>query len=164
MMSVRDLIPWGRPQSPAPSRYREQERSPLLGLRREMDRLFDEFFEPPFAGLAGGRAVWPQIEVKEGDDALRITAELPGLTEKDVELLVEDGMLTIRGEQKNEHEEAGYSERFYGRFERRIALPPGVDEAKCEADFRDGLLKVTLPRTAEAQRGRRIPINAQTRH
>jgi HSP20 family protein len=88
------------------------------------------------------------------------------MSEKDVEVVVHDGALTFSGEKKNEKEDrnGGWSERFYGRFERRIALPEGVDEAGCEASFRDGVLTVTMPRSAEAVRGRRIPINAETRH
>jgi HSP20 family protein len=163
-MSMRDLIPWGRQESRTPSLYREPERHPFLGLRREMDRLFDDFFQGPLSGLGGSRAWWPQIELDESEDRLRITAELPGLSERDIELRLDDGILTLRGEKKSEHDSAGYSERFYGRFERRIALPSGVDEAKCRAEFRDGVLEVTLPRSAEAERGRRVPINGQTRH
>ena len=109
---------------------------------------------------------WPSLEVSRTDKEVRITAEVPGVTEKDVELLVEDGVLTLRGEKKSETEDKdrGYSERCYGRFERRIALPAGVDEENARAEFRDGVLTVTLPRSAEAERGRRIPINAGTRH
>jgi HSP20 family protein len=88
------------------------------------------------------------------------------MSEKDVELLMEDGVLTLRGEKKsqNEDKERGYSERMYGRFERRIALPHGVQEEGANASFRDGVLTVTLPKSAEAQKGRRIPINAETHH
>jgi HSP20 family protein len=109
---------------------------------------------------------WPNVEVSQTDGEIRITAEVPGMNEKDVELLLEDGVLTLRGEKKSETEDRdrGYSERFYGRFERRIALPSGVEEEKAKAEFRDGVLTVTLPRNREAERGRRIPINTGTRH
>jgi HSP20 family protein len=167
-MAMRDLIPWGRQESRAPTLFREEERSPLLSLRREVDRLFEDFFRDPLPGfgLSRGLAAWPSVEVNERDDEVRVTAEVPGMSEKDVELLLEDGLLTIRGERKSESEDKdrGWSERYYGRFERRIALPSGVDEEKAKADFRDGVLTVTLPRSAEAERGRRIPINAGTRH
>ena len=75
-------------------------------------------------------------------------------------------MLTIRGEKKSEteDEDRGYSERYYGRFERRIALPSNADEKGASATFRDGVLTVTLPKSAEAERGRRIPINGETKH
>jgi HSP20 family protein len=133
-----------------------------------MDRLFDDFFRSPLPGsaLAGAATAWPSLEVSETDDEVRIAAELPGMSEKDVELTVQDGMLTLSGEKRSEREdkERGWSERSYGRFERRIALPDGVDEQSCEATFRDGLLTVTMRKSEENRRSRRIPINAQTRH
>jgi HSP20 family protein len=167
-MSVRDLIPWGRQtssSSQAPVPYRESEMTPFFGLRREIDRLFDDMFRmPSFAGV--GTMTWPSLEVSDNDREVRVSAEIPGLNEKDVELTVHEGVLTIRGEKKSEAEDndRGYSERWYGRFERRIALPSGVEEDKAEASFRDGVLTVTLPKSAEATSGRRIPINAETRH
>lgn len=166
-MAIRDLVPWGRQESRAPALFEPGERSPFLSLRRDIDRLFDDFFHSPMASLGRGPAMqWPNVEVSQTDSEIRITADVPGMTEKDVELLVEDGVLTLRGEKKSETEDRdrGYSERFYGRFERRIALPSGVDEEKAKAEFRDGVLTVTLPRNREAERGRRIPINAGTRH
>ena len=94
-----------------------------------------------------------------------VTAEVPGMTDKDVELLLDNGMLTIRGERKGEKEERGYSERWYGRFERQIPLPTSVDEQNCKADFENGLLTVHLPKSREAEESRKkIPINADTRH
>ena len=165
-MAMRDLIPWSRQEGGAPSLFRhEAERSPFFRLRREMDRLFDDFFQAPAVGRGWGGG-WPSLEVKEADNEVRISAELPGMSEKDVDLSVHDGVLTIRGERKSEQEDRdrGWSERYYGRFERRVALPDGADEAHCKADFRDGVLTVTVPRSAEVTRGRKIPINAVTRH
>ena len=166
-MNVRDLIPWGRQSSTAPVQYQGQD-NPVLGFRREVDRLFDDFFRGslPSLGLSRSLAAWPNVELSETDGEVRITAEVPGMSEKDVELLMEDGVLTIRGEKKSETEDKdrGYSERYYGRFERRVALPSNVDEGGANATFRDGVLTVTLPKSAEAERGRRIPINGDTRH
>ena len=172
-MNMRDLIPWGRQSSSsAPAMYRDEQPNPLVGFRREVDRLFDDLFRWPSTsfgpsfGSAGRALAWPNLEVNETDREVRITAEVPGMSEKDVELLVEDGILTLRGEKKSETEDKdrGYSERFYGRFERRIALPNGVDDEAAKADFRDGVLTVTIPKRADAERGRRIPINGETRH
>ena len=166
-MTMRDLIPWGRQENRAPALVGSEERSPFMSLRRDIDRLFDDFFHAPLAGSGRGMTMqWPNVEVSQADSEIRITAEVPGMTEKDVELLVEDGVLTLRGEKKSESEDRdrGYSERFYGRFERRIALPSGIDEEKAKAEFRDGVLTVTLPRNREAESRRRIPINAGTRH
>jgi len=169
-MAMRDLIPWRREENAAPALFRDEERSPFVQFRREMDRLFDDFFRAPLLGgtaLSGASPGWPSLEVKESDDQVTITAELPGLTEKDVDLTVHDGVLTLRGERKSEHQDKdrGWSERYYGRFERSIALPDGADEAQCQADFRDGVLTVRMPKSQEATRGRRIPIGTSaTQH
>ncbi len=166
-MNMRDLIPWGRQSSAAPVQYQNRD-NPIVGFRHEVDRLFDDFFRGSLPGLGLGRslAAWPNVEISETDREIRVTAEVPGMSEKDVELLVEDGVLTIRGENKSETEDKdrGYSERYYGRFERRVALPSNVNEEGANATFGDGLLTVTLPKSAEAERGRRVPINAQTKH
>ncbi|HEV8407797.1 MAG TPA: Hsp20/alpha crystallin family protein [Sphingomicrobium sp.] len=165
---TRDLIPRSREQGTAPSLWRE-EFSPLGSFRREMDRLFDDFFKAPtfsrFGDFGGTVTNWPTIDVKDRNDELLITAEVPGLTDKDVELFVDNGILTISGEKKTDQEEKGYSERFYGRFERQIPLPANVDEQRCRADFHDGLLTIHLPKSREAEESRKkIPINADTRH
>ena len=163
-MTMRDLIPWSRSETGFPSLFGDESRTPFFQLRREMDRLFDDFVQAP--ALTGTTRGWPHVEVNDTDKEVRITAELPGMSEKDVELSVRDGMLTISGERKSEREDRdrGWSERFYGRFERRIGLPDGADEAHCNANFRDGVLTVTVPKTPEASRGRKIPINEATKH
>jgi HSP20 family protein len=167
-MNMRDLIPWGRNQQTTPSRYRE-EGDPFMTLHREMNRLFDDVFRgfdmAPFGSLSGaGRMMgWPQVEVSETDKDLRISAELPGMDEKDVEVLMQDGVLTIRGEKKSEIEdkERAFSERYYGRFERRIPLGQDVDDDKVEAAFKNGVLTITIPRTAQAApHVKRIAINS----
>lgn len=164
---TRDLIPRSREQSTAATSWRD-EFSPLGSFRREMDRLFDDFVRAPTFSRFGDFAAatsWPSIDVRERNDELLVTAEVPGLTDKDVELFVKDGILTIRGEKKSEHEEKGYSERFHGHFERQIPLPTDVDEQHCRADFHDGLLTIHLPKSREAEESRKkIPINADTRH
>ena len=103
------------------------------------------------------------------DNEVRVSAELPGMDEKDVEVLVEDGTLTIRGERKSEteHKDRHFSERYYGPFERSISLPFEVEEDKAEASFRNGVLTVTLPKSAKAEdKAKRIAINAgsDTKH
>ena len=167
-MSMRDLIPWNRQSSTPPAVYRDEQRNPFLSLRQDIDRLFDDVFRGSIPSLGGARSMmaWPSVEVGETDRDIRITAEVPGMSDKDIEVLVEDGVLTLRGEKKSQTEDKdrGYSERFYGRFERRIALPIGVDHKAAKADFKEGVLNITLPKTEDAERGRRIPINAETRH
>jgi len=135
----------------------------LFDLNRQVNRLFDELIDGGRSagssqGLSAGTG-WPQLEIEQQDDQIRIVAELPGVKEDDIDLTIEDGMLTLSGEKRSERkDESGYSERSYGRFERRITLPSNVDEEKCSADFSNGVLTVTLPRAAEKARGRRIPL------
>jgi HSP20 family protein len=167
-MNMRDLIPWGRSEQTTPSRYRE-EGDPFMTLHREMNRLFDDVFRgfdvAPFGtpSGAGHMAGWPSVEVSETDKDVRISAELPGLDDKDVEALMGDGMLTIRGEKKSEIEdkERAFSERTYGRFERRIPLAWEVDEDKIDASFKNGVLTVTMPKSAQASSlVKRIAVNS----
>ena len=162
-MAVRDLIPWGRSSTSAPTRYGEGA-DPFVTLRREMDRLFDDAFRGfgvPSLGF-GRNGGWPSLEVSESEKDVKVTAELAGLDEKDVEVLLAEGVLTIRGEKKSETEDKGrhFSERYYGRFERRVALPAEVDEDKVQASFENGVLTVTMPKSAKAQeRVKRIPLS-----
>jgi HSP20 family protein len=168
-MSVRDLIPWNRGRNL--TIQRDEEANPFLALHREMNRLFDNalrgFDRIPFGfdrGF-GGSIGWPNIEVSDSDKELRITAELPGLEEKDIELKLADGVLAISGEKKTEteHKDRLFSERYYGRFERRIPVED-IDEDKVDASFRNGVLTVTLPKVAQPQRqAKRIAINAADR-
>lgn len=171
-MAFRDLIPWSRQENRLPvpvsaERGRDGDTHPLLSLHREVNRLFDDVFRgfgvPALAGF--DRAVgWPHVELGETDKEIRVTAELPGLDEKDVEITVEDGALTLRGEKRSEVEDKdrGYTERSYGRFERRIGLPQGIDRDHANATFRNGVLTVTLPKTEAANENvRRIPVNGK---
>ena len=162
---MRDLIPWGR--SRAPARQGEPHHDAALGpfftLRREMDRLFDDAFRGFGLSSFGQSGLsWPQVEVVDRDKEVRVTAELPGLEEKDLELRVDDNVLVLRGEKRTEFDDAErqYSERSYGRFERHIALPAEVDDERANATFRNGVLTVTLPKTDRArQQAKRIPIS-----
>jgi len=137
-------------------------------LRSEMDRLFDRFsggfgmpafrrmfdVEPTFQSSFSFPT--PAVDVTEDDKAYKVTAELPGLEEKDVNVTVTDNMLTIKGEKSYEKEEKNkdhhISERAYGSFERSFTLPEGVDADKIAADLAKGVLTITLPKTAEAQK------------
>ena len=164
-MAVRDLIPWRRQENPAPALFRDEVPSPYLQLRREMDRLFEDFFRAPLVGgiaLSSNTPGWPSLEVKESGDQVTVTAELPGLTESDIEVTVDDGVLTLRGEKRSEHDEKdqGWSERYYGRFERSVVLPEGADEENCRAEFRNGVLTVRMPKAQRTARGRRIPVGS----
>ena len=163
-MGFRDLIPWSKNHDMV---QRREEQNPLLTLHREMNRLFDDVFSgfglmSRTPALMEGRFSWPHVELSETDKALKVTAELPGLEEKDVEVQLAGGALIIRGEKKVESEGDGkvFSERYYGSFERQIPLD-GVQEDKAEASFRNGVLTVTLPKSEDARQNvRRIAINS----
>ena len=149
---------------------------PFEALRKEVDRLFDDFgddfWRKPFRSFAALERSLPKrflanpaIDVAETEKAYEITAELPGMDEKNVEVNVANGGITIKGEKKEETEEKKkdyyLSERRYGSFERHFGLPEGVDAGKIEANFKNGILKVTLPKTAEAQKpAKKIDIKA----
>lgn len=172
-MHMRDLIPWARGSGQPVDIFREDRSNPFLTLHREMNRLFDEAFRgfemPTFLGTRPGLAMgtWPRLEATETDKEIRVSAELPGLAESDVEVTLADGMLVIRGERKCETEDKDrqFSERFYGRFERRVPVGMDIEEDKVEASFKNGILEVTLPKTERARaKGRRIEIGAQTKH
>ena len=167
MINVRDLIPKNRSASGSPTVYREAD--PFMSLQREVNRLFDDIFRGfdartfgrlP-AAVTGWTAGWPNLEVSESEKEVRVTAEMPGLEEKDVEILLDDGVLTLRGEKKAETEDKGrhFSECFYGRFQRQIALSPEIEQDKVAASFKNGVLTITLPKTERAQsKARRIAI------
>jgi HSP20 family protein len=149
---------------------RESLAHPLLTLRDQMDRLFDEFasdwrlpslrrelfeWEPFRTPLWTRGVVDVRFDVSETDEALEMTAELPGIDEKDVELVLSDGVLTLKGEKRAEKEEREkdyyLSERRYGAFARSMRLPESVDTGKIKATFDKGVLKVIAPKRAEAK-------------
>ena len=165
-MSMRDLIPWGRNRN-LPTSSTGDNANPFLALHREMNRIFDDFargFDLPM--LSGGGPVgwsggWPHVEVSETDDNVKVVAEVPGLEEKDIEVTLHNGILTLRGEKKSESQGAVYSERWHGRFERSMQLGPDVDPDRVSAAFKNGVLTITVPKRPEAQRQvKRIPITA----
>ena len=160
-MTMRNLV--ARDQGTQMMPYGE-DRGPFGMLRREMDRLFGDVMRGTGLGGWNATGTWPTIEINENDKEVKITAELPGMKQEDIDLSVENGMLMLSGERKGERQERGWSERFYGRFERRVPLPDGADANQCAATFRDGELVVRIPVTDEMRRGRKIPINEETRH
>ena len=164
-MAFRDLIPWSKNQQLAPTR---EAFDPFLTLHREMNRLFDDVFRGfgPLGRLGSplldGQFGWPRIELSETDKAVTVSAELPGLSEKDIDVEIANGVLCIRGEKKVERSDQAkfLTERTYGSFERQIPLE-GVEEDKAKADFRNGVLTVILPKAEQpGQAAKRIAINA----
>jgi HSP20 family protein len=159
-MAITDLIPW-RKQAPV-SRASEQ---PFLPVRRDIDRLFDEFFDlAPFRAF---EEAWPsfspRVDIVETDREIRVQAELPGLNEQDFQVSLAQNTLTIRGEKRQEHEERGQNytrtERTYGSFQRSVPLPGSIDPDKADAVFKNGVLTVTFPKTGTPQK--KIPIKGR---
>jgi len=148
-MNLKSLLPIGRDRGVARSD------NPFISLQREIDRLFDDFTSgfPTFGN--GKTEMLPSMDVSETDKEIEITAELPGLEEKDVQINVADNLLTIRGEKKAEKEETDKNyrliERSYGSFERTLQLPDGVNADAIKATIAKGVLKVTVPKSAPAQ-------------
>lgn len=155
-MALPSVLPFRRSREVAPT----SPADPFLSLRREMDRLFDDAFRSfgfGFEPAASAASIWaPNIDLRETDNGIEIAAELPGVDPKDVELSIADGVLTIRGEKKidrkDEREGWHVMERSHGTFVRSIALPMEVDESKANAEFRNGVLQVTLPAAPNAER------------
>jgi HSP20 family protein len=133
----------------------------LARLEREMEDMFGRMPAWPWGERERGWA--PAIDMIDHKDEIVLRADLPGLTEKDIEVTVEDGALTIRGERKAETEEKKedyyYSERTYGVFARTLPLPTGVEADRVKATFKSGVLEVHLPKAKEAK-GKKIEIKA----
>jgi HSP20 family protein len=162
-MAIRDLVPWKWGEKRVPVQ-RADSPAAVYDLWRDMDDLFDNFFNRfsllPFDGSFGpATAFQPRIDVHETDTEVKVSAELPGLDEKDIELTVSDEALTISGEKKDEKEDRGRNyyrrECVYGSFQRQIPLPGPIDADKVEAVFKKGVLTVTLPKPPEIQKKRK---------
>jgi HSP20 family protein len=169
-MDFRDLIPFGRDRGNVAVR-RDRIEHPMEMFQREVNRLFEDFSRDfsrtptPFGGGNEAFASMPRVDVSESDNEYEVTAELPGIDEKDVEVTLADNVLTIRGEKKVEREERDkgknyyLSERSFGSFRRAVPLPAEVDEDRVEANFKNGVLTVRLPKSPQAQaRTRRIEV------
>jgi len=134
----------------------------LADLRDEIDRLFDS----PFAGLAQTTNLlsgWnPALDVYEDKENFVVKAELPGMKREDIEVSLHEGTLSISGERKSEakHQDAEVfrAERFFGRFQRAVTLPAAVASDKVKAQYKDGVLTITLPKTEEAK-PKQIDVN-----
>lgn len=144
--------------------------SPFAALRKEMDQALETFFNNrnPFSDItaAAGGVMAPSVDIAENDSAITMTAELPGLSETDVDLSIHNGLLILKGEKKMEKtdEKDNYhvTERRYGSFQRSMRLPPSVDEAAVSATFDKGVLTVSMPKkpgTAPVER--KIAIQKQ---
>jgi len=148
----------------------QRYRDPFAEMRAEMDRLFDRFLGGSFFGrpVPSGRAqpaatLAPDIDIREDDKEIVLEAELPGIDEKDVEVVVRDGVLSLKGEKKSGRDEKKDTyhliERSYGSFERSFELPDSADEENIKAEFNKGVLRVVIPKRPEAVKAeKKIPI------
>jgi HSP20 family protein len=138
----------------------------LARIHDEIDRMFEDFTLPALPSFWPERGRWmPAMNLYEKENNLIVEAELPGIPKDALKITCTDNTLTVQGETKKEEEEKkeGYyrMERRYGSFYRTVALPESVDYGKAKAEFRDGVLKITLPKTAKPEeKGRTIPISA----
>lgn len=156
-MKVKDLIPWGRRQGAV----QREGANAVHALQADLDRAFDEFWRsfglpmPQSWGRGMDLDAPLRLDVRESSKEVEVLAELPGMDEKDVDIRVADGTLTIRGEKKVERtkEEKDYvlRERSFGRIERVVPLPEGLDIDAANATFKNGVLTVSIPRTEESQ-------------
>jgi HSP20 family protein len=144
--TMKSLLPFGFTSD-------RKELSPFTSLQREMDRLFGDFskrFDEPFTSNT-----FPKLDIAETEGEIKVTAELPGIEEKDLDVTLRNDVLTIKGEKKAEREEKEKNyhlvERSYGSFTRSIQLPPGLDANKVKASMDKGVLTVTMPKPAAAQ-------------
>lgn len=166
-MQIKDLIPWANHTGDV-EKDGDAAQHPLAEFQREMNRMFDTFWKGPGGALEAGGFFGPSAlnsDVVETEMSVEVTVELPGMEEKDIDLSLSDGALTVKGEKKIESQEdkTGYhlSERRYGSFQRMIPLPSGIDRDAAQASFKNGVLTVILPKTPEAQtRARKIEVKS----
>jgi HSP20 family protein len=162
-------MPFSRNQSMA--RWSE-ENDPFLAMRREMNRLFDDVFDgfglpSAFGPVLRQMPAAPKIDVSETDNEIQITAEMPGIDQNDVEVLLEDDRLIIRGEKKEEREDKDRNyhvrERVQGAFSRTLPLPFAPDPNQVKAEFRNGVMTITIPKPQEVkQKQHRIEVQKDT--
>ena len=163
-MVFRSLVSGSRPLT----RFGED---PLAAMQRAIERSLGDGWGVVMSALAPteAAAMSVRVDVKEDDKAFHVTADLPGLTDKDVDVTFDDGLLTIRGEKKIERDEKSDDaskntwhvvERSYGSFARQVSLPANIADTKIEAAFDKGVLKVTLPKAEEKSSAKKINIKA----
>lgn len=161
-MAIRDIIPWGRKSEVQESK----ELSPFDALHREINRVFDSFFDD-FANFPSRslfdralsteftRSFTPKFNINETDKEIKIDVELPGLTEQDVKVDYQDGVLTVEGEKKFQKEDKKDNyhliEHSYGSFRRSVRLPDGIKEDEITAKMKNGVMQIVVPKDEKAQ-------------
>jgi len=180
MPEAATKLPIKTETAPATQPTKPRDWQPFEALRNQVDRLFHDFQTgflqaPSYRSLLEMEPFWrrdlgfnvtPAIDIVEKEKAFEITAELPGLDAKNIDLQLSDNVLTIKGEKQEEKEEKTkdryVSERRYGSFRRSLEVPGSVDVDKIEANFKNGLLTVSMPKSPEAQKKQKtIPVSVK---
>lgn len=171
----KEIMPWRKRRKGGKLLpQRRGEENPFMALHREMNELFEDFFGDFETGLA-----WPRssglrsrddagtirIDVAENEKEFRVMADVPGLEEQDIDVELSDNLLTIRAEKTEERDEQEADfhivERSYGSFQRTVPLPGGLEQDQAQANFKNGVLTIIVPKSAEARQSRRqIPVQA----
>ena len=169
MLDLKSLVPWGQKSENAPVSH-ESRQDLFTSFRQEMDRVFDDFFRTGF-GLTrrsdgdGWTNLTPRLDVSESENEIVVTAELPGVDEKDLDVSLSGDVLTIKGEKKYEHEskddDRHYVERHFGTFSRSVRLPFDAGDQNVDASMKNGVLTVTVPKPADLQtKAKRIEVHS----
>ena len=157
-MHIKDLMPWNWGRHSVPVRREDEER--LRNLQSDINRVFEDFwhgFPAPAwtAGIGAPFETMSPVELSETDEEIEISAELPGMSEDDIDVTMSADMLKIKGQKTSERDEKRQAyhitERSYGAVHRTIPLPSGLDLDHVDATFKDGVLKVRIPKTEEAR-------------
>jgi len=173
-MSITNLMPWRRKEQ-APRRRGEiavnrEEEHPLAFLERDMNRMFDDFFggfglAPSDFWDTGWSAFSPQVDIVDSEKEIKVSVELPGLDEKDIDVSLSRDTLTISGEKRQEKEDKGKNyhrmERSYGAFKRAVPIPCEVKTEAIEATFKNGVLSIVLPKAGEGQCRQKITVKTE---
>ena len=161
-MSFYNLIPWRSAGEQRPAMHHGW--SSFDRLQSQFNDLFNEFFGKSqlAEGASGWNPVMPNVDVSETDAEVHVTADLPGMDEKDVDVTLENGVLTIKGEKKFEQEDKQknyhHVERAYGSFQRAVSIPAEVDSERVEATFKNGVLTVVLPKLEPGPTSKHIEV------
>ncbi|MCX7998888.1 MAG: Hsp20/alpha crystallin family protein [Leptospiraceae bacterium] len=159
-MGLRDIIPWGKgTEKPVEG---EKTLSPFDALHREINRVFDHFFDDFYtptryglSSLRGASGFYPKFNISENEKEINLEVELPGLEEKDVEVSVDKGILTVKGEKKFQKEEKNENyhlvEHSYGSFQRSLQLPENANVNEITAKMKNGVMKITVPKDPKAE-------------
>lgn len=163
-MPISDLIPWKKQDSNI-AKSEKQEWDEFFDLQEDINQMFESFLTPWQSSNSTSRMFRPEMDIRENEQEITITADLPGMKPEEIDLKISNNNLTISGEKTSEREKKGErfyrKERTYGSFHRSLPLPAAVDEGKIRADYQQGVLTVILPKSSPSQQSRKsIPIKS----